>query len=58
MSPSAEAWLKTADRAASLSFCQSAPYLAAGSAAGGIDISFNSSSVLEVGRAGVMGRPK
>ena len=51
MTSQPSAFLKSVDRAASLSFCQSAPYLAAGTAAGGIDVSFNSSSVLEVGGA-------
>lgn len=40
--------IKKADRSATLSFCPSGPFLAAGSVAGAIDLSFSSSSVLEV----------
>ena len=42
--------LKQADRSATLSFCPTGPFLAAGSVAGAIDLSFSTSSVLEVGR--------
>ena len=42
------AMLKRADRSATLSFCPSGPFLAAGSVAGAIDLSFSTSSVLEV----------
>jgi protein transport protein SEC31 len=40
--------IKSIDRSATLSFCQNAPFLAAGSVAGAIDLSFSTSSVLEV----------
>jgi hypothetical protein len=40
--------LKTAERSATVSFCQNGPYLAAGSVAGAIDLSFSTSSQLEV----------
>ena len=40
--------LKQADRSATLSFCPTGPFLAAGSVAGAIDLSFSTSSVLEV----------
>ena len=42
--------LKQADRSATLSFCPTGPFLAAGSVAGAIDLSFSTSSVLEVRR--------
>lgn len=42
--------LKTADRSATFSFCQNAPFLATGSVAGAIDLSFSTSSQLEVRR--------
>ncbi len=44
--------LKTAERSATLSFCPSGPFLAAGSVSGAISLSFDSSSTLEVGRRG------
>lgn len=40
--------LKHVERTATFSFCQNAPFLAAGSVAGAIDLSFSNSSVLEV----------
>lgn len=40
--------VKGNERSATLSFCQNAPFLAAGSVAGAIDLSFSTSSVLEV----------
>lgn len=43
--------LKQAQRSATLSFCPAGPFLAAGSVAGAIDLSFNSTSQLEVGTA-------
>jgi len=40
--------LKQADRSATFTFCQNAPFFAAGSVAGAIDLSFSTSSQLEV----------
>ncbi|PRW34057.1 transport SEC31-like protein B isoform A [Chlorella sorokiniana] len=42
--------LKTAERSATLSFCPSGPFLAAGSVSGAISLSFDSSSTLEIFR--------
>lgn len=43
------ALLKTVDRSATVAFCQNAPqFLAAGSVAGAIDLSFSTNSHLEV----------
>lgn len=44
-------YIKKADRSATLSFCPSGPYLAAGSVAGAIDLSFSSASTLEASGA-------
>ncbi|EFJ51095.1 hypothetical protein VOLCADRAFT_120559 [Volvox carteri f. nagariensis] len=41
-------YLKQIDRSATGAFCPHAPYLAAGTVAGAIDISFSTSSVLEI----------
>lgn len=48
--------IKKADRAATLSFCPSGPFLAAGSCAGGLSADFDSTSKLEAS-AGRLGRP-
>ena len=40
--------LKSVDRSATVAFCPVAPLLAAGTVAGAIDMSFSTSSVLEV----------
>ena len=42
--------LKAADRSATFSFCPNAGYIATGSVAGAIDLSFSTSSLLEVRR--------
>jgi protein transport protein SEC31 len=39
--------IKGVDRSATLAFCPTAPFLAAGSVAGAIDLSFSTSSALE-----------
>ena len=44
--------LKSVDRSATVAFCPVAPLLAAGTVAGAIDMSFSTSSVLEVRRCG------
>ncbi|GLC43098.1 hypothetical protein PLESTF_001202800 [Pleodorina starrii] len=41
-------YLKQVDRSATAAFCPHGPYLAAGTVAGAIDISFSTSSVLEI----------
>ena len=40
--------VKHADRSAAFTFCPSGPFLAAGSVAGAIDLSFSTASQLEV----------
>ena len=47
--------LKEAQRSAALAFSPNASYLAAGTVAGAIDMSFSSSSTLEVSLAYILG---